>query len=151
MPPCSPAPALHPAMPRTASPKPVRGRTASLLPTRRQVPPSTHPCGVCAFRTSFSTINPRAISEPMRLCGRIRSLMAKSSRQRTMQRYNAQSNPTAHAPPSALLMAQPSQRGALHAHPRTSSRRLTMPIIRLMSSCVNCEQFNIRTTRLWAS
>ena len=53
MPPCSPAPALHPAMPRTASPKPVRGRTASLLPTRRQVPPSSHPCGVFTFRGSF--------------------------------------------------------------------------------------------------
>ena len=54
MPPCSPAPALNPAMPHTASPKPVRGRTASLLPTGRQMPPSPHPFGVFAFRESFS-------------------------------------------------------------------------------------------------
>ena len=82
----------------------------------------------------------------MRLCGRIRSLMAQSSRQRTRQRCNAQSKPTAHAPPSARLMAQPSQRGAYHAHPPASSRGLPMPIIVLMSSFVNCEQFNIRLT-----
>lgn len=54
MPPCSPAPALNPAMPHTASPKPVRGRTASLLPAGRQMPPSPHPFGVFAFRESFS-------------------------------------------------------------------------------------------------
>ena len=54
MPPCSPVPALHPAMPRTASPKPRHGRTASLLPTGRQMPPSPHPFGVFAFRESFS-------------------------------------------------------------------------------------------------
>ena len=54
MPPCSPVPALHPTMPRTASPMPRHGRTASLLPTGRQMPPSSHPFGVFAFRESFS-------------------------------------------------------------------------------------------------
>ena len=60
----------------------------------------------------------------MRLCGRIGSLMASSSRQRTRQRFSAQ----------------------LNAHPPASSRGLPMPIIVLMSSFVNCEQFNIRLT-----